>query len=224
MQKMKFAELLCTRLCHDLTGPIGALANGAEFLGEEGFEMQGQAVELIASSAAQAVARLQFYRRAYGRINDSGEASLSELKKLVEDYLVGSKVTLDWPDTHTDSAGLSVSYKMGRLLINLVLIAFSTLLRGGTISVRLAPGEQSKEIRITAAGSTVKWDKALEEVLAAKVDPDDITPKTIQAELTRFLAEELHASLTWQVDDASVAFVATQPVTPLEPAQSQAGI
>jgi histidine phosphotransferase ChpT len=51
--ELKLAELLCTRLCHDLTGPIGAVSNGAEFLSDEGFELQGQAVELIVSSAGR---------------------------------------------------------------------------------------------------------------------------------------------------------------------------
>lgn len=212
MHEMKFAELLCTRLCHDLTGPIGALANGAEFLGEEGFEMQGQAVELIASSAAQAVARLQFYRRAYGRINDSGEASLSELKKLVEDFLAGSKITLDWPDTNTDAAGISISYKMGRVLINLLVIGMNSLLRGGTIAVRIMAGDTAKEVHVICTGNAVKWDKAIEDVLSKRVESSAITPKTIQAELTRSLAEELHAVLSWQVQDTVLELVAAQSV------------
>ena len=48
----KLAEMLCTRLCHDLTGPIGAVNNGAEFLDEEGFDMQNEAVQLIVTSVA----------------------------------------------------------------------------------------------------------------------------------------------------------------------------
>lgn len=216
MHNMRFAELLCTRLCHDLTGPIGALANGAEFLSEEGFEMQGQAVELIATSAAQAVARLQFYRRAYGRINDSGEASLSELKKLVEDYLVGSKVTLDWPDIHTDASGISISYKMGRLLINLILLCNGALLRGGSISVRVTVANGVKTLKVGCAGSNVKWDKALDDVLKKTCDASQLTPKTIQAELTRSLAEELNAELTWVNDDVSMEFTVKQVVQPPE--------
>lgn len=212
MNSMKFAELLCTRLCHDLTGPIGALANGAEFLSEEGFEMQGQAVDLIATSAAQAVARLQFYRRAYGRINDSGEASLTELKKLVEDYLAGSKTTVDWPDTHTDSSGISISYKMGRLLINLILLCNGALLRGGNVSVRVAANGTHKELQVACAGTSVKWDKALDDVLQKKTDPAAFTPKTIQAELTRSLAEELHAEISLTVDEVSMEFKVRQPL------------
>jgi histidine phosphotransferase ChpT len=76
----KLAEMIATRLCHDLTGPIGAVNNGAEFLDEEGFDMQNQAVQLILSSAHEAVNRLQFYRQAYGRVGDTGEASLSDKK------------------------------------------------------------------------------------------------------------------------------------------------
>ena len=53
----RLAEMLCTRLCHDLTGPIGAVNNGAEFLGDEGFDMQNEAVQLILSSAHEAVNR-----------------------------------------------------------------------------------------------------------------------------------------------------------------------
>ncbi len=221
MQEMRFAELLCTRLCHDLTGPIGALANGAEFLSEEGFEMQGQAIELIASSAAQAVARLQFYRRAYGRINESGEASLSELKALVEDFVAGSKINIDWPDTHTDSAGISVSYKMGRLLINLVLISVGSLLRGGTITVRLACVDNTKEIRISATGSSVKWDKALEDVLKKNVDLESLSPKTIQAELTRSLADELNCSLSWNIEETSTEFLVRQALATVEKTEPQ---
>src|ERR1700743_3868637 len=115
IKELQMAELLCTRLCHDLTGPIGAIANGAEFLSDEGFDLQGQAVELITSSATQAVSRLQFYRKAYGRINDDGEANLAEQKKIANDFFAGGKVTLDWPDMHTDALNVSVSYKMGRL-------------------------------------------------------------------------------------------------------------
>lgn len=205
--ELKLAELLCTRLCHDLTGPIGALANGAEFLSDEGFDLQGQAVELINSSAAQAVSRLQFYRKAYGRINEDGEADLSEQKKITQDFFAGSKITIDWPDTHTTASGVSVSYKMGRLLLNLIIIVSSTLLRGGTLSIRITATEEAKEIRVSANGSTIKWDKDIEDALLGKIMLNDLEPKTVQAEMTRQLARELTADLTWTIDTTSSELV-----------------
>ena len=111
----KLAEMIATRLCHDLTGPIGAVNNGAEFLDEEGFDMQNEAVQLILSSAHEAVNRLQFYRQAYGRVGEAGEASLAEKKKLTMDFFSGTKVKIDWPDTHTDAAGMAISQKMLQL-------------------------------------------------------------------------------------------------------------
>jgi histidine phosphotransferase ChpT len=211
--ELKLAELLCTRLCHDLTGPIGALANGAEFLSDEGFDLQGQAIELINSSASQAVSRLQFYRKAYGRINEDGEADLSEQKKTVEDFFAGGKVTLDWPDTHTAASGVSVSYKMGRLLLNLIIIVSATLLRGGTLSVRITAEERAKEVRVGASGTTIKWDKEIEDTLLGKVALHHLVPKTVQSELTRLLTKELAAELSWQVSDSSVELILRQPIS-----------
>src|ERR1700709_2008856 len=104
----KLAEMLCTRLCHDLTGPIGAVNNGAEFLDEEGFDMQNEAVQLILSSAHEAVNRLQFYRQAYGRVGHMGESSLSDKKKITMDFFSGTKVKVDWPDAHTDAANMGI--------------------------------------------------------------------------------------------------------------------
>jgi histidine phosphotransferase ChpT len=96
---VRLAEMLATRLCHDLTGPIGAVNNGAEFLDDEGFDMQNEAVQLILSSAHEAVNRLQFYRQAYGRMGDVGEACLEDKKKIASDFFSGTKIKLDWPDS-----------------------------------------------------------------------------------------------------------------------------
>src|SRR5262249_28334561 len=151
-------EMLCTRLCHDLTGPIGAVNNGAEFLGDEGFDMQNEAVQLILNSAHEAVNRLQFYRQAYGRVSDSGEACLADKKALAVNFFSGTKMKLDWPDTHTDSSGISISQKMSRLILNMLVITAASLIRGGTISVRITASESGdKQVSITGTGETIKF-------------------------------------------------------------------
>ncbi len=197
IESLRIAELLCTRLCHDLTGPIGAVNNGAEFLAEEGFNMQGQAVELIVSSAFSAVARLQFYRVAYGKVNDHGEANLAEKQKLAMDFFVGSKITLDWPDSHTDSAGVSISVKMSRLIFNLLIIASGTLIRGGTVAVRITGDGQKRHVRVSAQGAGLKWDKDVEKMLTEPVPQAELTPKNIQLYLTRCYAEELASAVSF---------------------------
>lgn len=210
--ELKMAELLCTRLCHDLTGPIGAVNNGAEFLSEEGFNMQHQAVDLIVSSAFSAVSRLQFYRLAYGNVKESGEANLSDKQKLAMDYFAGSKVVLDWPDSQTDAAGVSVSTKMVRLIFNLLIVASSALIRGGTISVRISQDGDEKHVVVEARSPQAKWDAEIGDVLDRNASEEDLSPKNIQAQLTKYFADDLQAALKHHVSDDGVLFEVVQKV------------
>ena len=209
---MQMAELLCTRLCHDLTGPIGAVNNGAEFLKEEGFDLQSQAVDLIVSSAFSAVSRLQFYRMAYGNVKDHGEANLSEKQKIAEDYFVGSKITLDWPETHTDAAGVSISLKMARVIYNLLIVASGVLIRGGEISVRLEKDEQlHKIITVRAKGANLKWDGEAEKIFSSESFSGEINTKNVQLHLTKQYADDLRATIEWSVGADELVLHVTQP-------------
>jgi len=206
----KLAEMLCTRLCHDLTGPIGAVNNGTEFLEDEGFDMHNEAVQLILSSAHEAVARLQFYRQAYGRVNDSGETCLADKKKLAMDFFRAGKVKLDWPDSHTEASGVSISQKTGRLLLNLLVIAGGSLIRGGTLSVRLSVTDDHKQVRISAVGDTIKMDPEMAMILEGNGMESMLSPKTAQPFLTAKLAQEVGASLTVEVQKDRLEMVVTQ--------------
>lgn len=210
IDETRLAEMLCTRLCHDLTGPIGAVNNGAEFLDEEGFDMQHEAMQLILSSATEAVNRLQFYRQAYGRVGESGEASLSEKKALAALFFSTGKITLDWPDSHTDASGISISQKTSRLILNMLIIAAASLIRGGTIRVRLSePAQDTKEILVEAEGETVKLDPDLVAVLQGKTEMA-LTPKSSQAYLTHCIASEVGAMLMLEIAGNRLSFKATQ--------------
>ncbi len=211
-QNMQMAELLCTRLCHDLTGPIGAVNNGAEFLKEEGFDMQSQAVDLIVSSAFSAVSRLQFYRMAYGNVKDHGEANLSEKQKIAEDFFAGSKIILDWPETHTDAAGVSISLKMARVIYNLLIIASGALIRGGEISVRLQKDDQSRKIiTVSAKGTNLKWESEVEKIFSGESFSGEVTTKNVQLHLTRQYADDLRATIEWRVGADELVLQVTQP-------------
>jgi len=211
VDELQMAELLCTRLCHDLTGPIGAVHNGAEFLSEEGFNLQGQAMELIISSAFSAVTRLQFYRMAYGIVRDHGEASLADKQKLAADFFTGSKVTLDWPDSHTDAAGVSVSLRMSRLIFNLIIVASGALIRGGTISIRIGQdAEDHKQLTVGANGPGLKWDTEIEKMFTEDLAEPELNPKNVQAYLTRRFIDELGAKLACSVSGETLSMQLTQ--------------
>lgn len=201
------AEMLCTRLCHDITGPVGAIANGAEFLAEADTGMHDQAIDLITQSATEAVNRLQFYRLAYGRVNQRGEASLDDCKAVVQNFLQAGKVTLDWPDHHTDAAGIPVSRAGARLIYNMVILAVGTLIRGGTLSVRLSKSGDTTRISLAAAGPSIKWDTKIQQTLAHQVTVEALEPSTVQAYFTQVLAAE--AGLTLETQTGTESFEIT---------------
>ena len=217
--ELRMAELLCTRLCHDLTGPIGAVNNGAEFLAEEGFNMQNQAVDLIVSSAFSAVSRLQFYRMAYGNVKESGEVSLADKQKLATDFFAGSKIIVDWPDTEGEASGVSMSTKMARLIFNLLIIANGVLIRGGEISVRMGlDSAGNKKVTITAKGQHLKWEAEMSKVLEGGAAVDQLDPKNVQAQLTHYFIKDLGATFAHQTTAESVSFEVVQ--SPIHPTSS----
>ena len=192
---VEIAEMLATRLCHDLTGPIGAVNNGAEFLEDDEFGMADDAMGLIISSAKEAVARLQFYRHAYGKQSQAGEASLSEKKQLVADFLSSGKVKLDWPDTMTDACPIFVSNVFAQLLLNMIIIVNATLLKGGVLSVSIDEDLSSKEVTlsVTATGDMIKNDKEINAILEG-YSSIALSPQTVQVYLTTKIAKLIDAN------------------------------
>ena len=105
----KFAEMLCTRFCHDIIGPVGAVNNGAEFLRDEMPSVKSQALDLIESSSKEAVSRVQFYRQAYGVGLQNSVASLNETKNTAQNFFLSTKNELVWDSSYLDSSGIQIN-------------------------------------------------------------------------------------------------------------------
>ena len=115
-------------------------------------------------------------------------------------FFSGTKVKLDWPDSHTDASGIAFSQKMSRLLLNLMIIAGASLIRGGTLSIRVSePQEGEKHVEMVAEGETIKLDADTVAILQSNHDDVLLTPKTCQPFLAMKLAQEVGASLKHQI-------------------------
>ena len=191
---MQLAEFLCARMCHDITGPIGAISNGVEFLQDEGCGMQDQAVELIATSAVEAVARLQFFRVAYGSVNTQGETDLGKCRSLTKALFAHSKITLHWADESAESCDVNISAHKARLLLNLIVIAAATLIRGGKVSVSIYQDEQQVYLIVKAEGDTVRWD-ADSEALLARGSMGALDSRNVQLYYTHLQAQDLEINM-----------------------------
>ncbi|TAE34515.1 MAG: hypothetical protein EAY65_02515 [Alphaproteobacteria bacterium] len=189
---INFAQLLLTRFCHDITGPVGAIHNGVEFLHDSG-SMQHQAIELIEQSAHHALVRIQLFRYLYGILKEQGDADIVEHYKLLQNYFEGSKTTLGF-----EIGSLRLSHEACRLLLNLVIIMGACLIRGGSCAIEQHQNPPS--ILIVVHGSNVRMEDKVQQAL---VHPDIHIPdtQTIHVYYAALLAQHLGATLTLDVQE-----------------------
>src|SRR6202140_2603550 len=115
---LDLAALLCSRVCHDLISPVGAIVNGLEVLEEDKDEATKTfALDLIKKSARQASARLQFCRLAFGAAGSAGaQIDLGDAEKVTRGLIEDEKVKLTW---HAPRALMPKNYV--KLLLNMLL-------------------------------------------------------------------------------------------------------
>lgn len=186
MNALDLSSLLCSRLCHDLMSPVGALNNGIELLADEQDpEMRERCLELLAESARTTAAKLKFFRLAFGSAGGFGEAVDSAEAKGALQGLLGSdgRIELGWM-----VADDKLAKGATRLLLNLAMIAGDALVRGGRLDVGAETADGSIEIAIRAEGPRIALDPAIRDALLD--DSDAIEARTAGAWLARSLARE----------------------------------
>lgn len=184
MDKLDFSALLCSRLCHDLLSPVGAMNNGLELLADETDPaMREQVLELLGDSARAAASKLKFFRLAFGAAGgygaeiDTGEAKLA-LEGLVS---AEGKIELGWMVSEPKLPKDAV-----KLLLNIAMIAGDGLVRGGRLDVGAENGAGGLEMVIRAEGPRLMIDPAIRDVLANGAD--EVEPRTSAAYLAHSLA------------------------------------
>src|SRR5271168_15598 len=129
---MDLAALLCSRVCHDVISPVGAIINGLEVLEDEkDGEMRQFALDLIKKSAAAASARLQFCRLAYGAAGSAGASiDTGDAESVTRGLIVNERTSLVW-----NAARHYAPKNKVKLVLNLCLIATTAIPRGGVVTV-----------------------------------------------------------------------------------------
>lgn len=189
---IRVAELIATRFSHDITGPIGAVNNGAEFLEEGDQEMLPHALELISSSAREAVSKVMFFRHCYGMVRGEGRVDMQEFQPMVQRFFQSGSTRLEW-----QVGGVSFDRDEGRLLANLIYLASGVLVRGGLLQVA-AREAGGLHLSVRAEGTTVKCEEEWVAVLGGKRTAQDLTPRSVQIFLTLMLAADLGAEMHYQ--------------------------
>ena len=188
MEDIRFASILCSRLCHDLVSPVGAFANGIEILSEERDpQIRQQVMELLEQSATQTSNRLQFFRIAFGAAGGLGEMlDLREAHKALTSLFSSNDIEIDWQPAAEAHAKDAI-----KLLLNLGLIAGEGLIRGGKLSVEFSGNEESIDITVTAEGERFILQDKARAALAGELDQAEMDPRTVPAFLAVQLARQL---------------------------------
>ena len=190
---LRIAELLASRLCHDLVGPIGAVNNGMELLVDDEFGMADDALQLASTSARRAADSLQFFRLAYGMAGSRVGGELSELRNLAEAHLKPTKAELMWSDVTLPEGAPD---DLGKLLLNMIELGQETLPRGGSLTVGLSGGDGSVTVEIIAAGEGAQMRPETEAVLSSATSLDELTPRNVHGHFTALVAERLGGKLS----------------------------
>lgn len=184
---LRVLQLLCSKLCHDLVGPVGAVNNGVELVREMAAGMDNEAMELIGSSARQVAERLQFFRVAFG-LGGAVRTSL-EARNLLTRGVIGAKKELVWPAAN-DAAPIQLDDTGLKLLLNMVYLSSGALPRGGRVDVHVEPSGDVLRLTVTAGGTGVALHEEARRALAGEMSVRELTPRVVQHYYTHILARQ----------------------------------
>ena len=188
LDPLDLAALLCSRVCHDVISPVGAIVNGLEVLDEEkDAEMRTFALDLIKKSATVASAKLQFCRLAFGAAGSAGASIDTGDAETVTRGLFGDdKVKLDWR-----APRVLMPKNRVKLLLNLCLVGAGTIPRGGTMAVEVLGENEDAVLRVVTKGSYARVPAGVAALLAGAPDHAAVDAHAIQPFFTGLVAREV---------------------------------
>jgi histidine phosphotransferase ChpT len=193
MNAIDLASLLCSRLCHDLLSPVGALNNGLELMADEQDpEMRERCLELLEESAKASASKLKFFRLAFGAGGGFGESiDTQEARSALEGLFGAEKRTeLGWMVSDDELPKGAV-----KLLLNLALIAGDALVRGGRLDVGAERDGGALEIVIRAEGPRILLDPTLRETILTGSSGGTVEPRAAGAWLAHELAAQARGEI-----------------------------
>ncbi|MDE2621410.1 MAG: histidine phosphotransferase [Sphingomonadales bacterium] len=207
---LDLAAMLCSRLCHDMLSPVGALTNGLElFADEKDPAMRGRIIELLEQSAKTSADKLKFFRLAFGAAGGFGELVPVDEARAVIEALIGNngRIEARWA-----LSGASLPKPAIKMLLNLALIGIEALVRGGTLDLGAELREGESEIVIRAAGPRIAFDPLVGKALEGTLGAGELSSRTAPAVMLRQLTDELGGTLQSMLTGEALVMGATLPV------------
>ncbi len=203
---LDLAALLCSRVCHDLISPTGAIVNGLEVLDEKESDQETKnfALDLIRKSAKTASARLQFCRLAFGAAGTAGaQIDLEDAQNMARAFIEDEKTRLVW-----NMPCLLLPKNRVKLLLNMVVIAGQSIPRGGTITADPVGEGESLGFRLTVSGPNARVPQAVPALLDGASESGSLDAHAIQPFYAGMLARACGVKLELKSDGDTVIIAA----------------
>ncbi|MGH6793305.1 MAG: histidine phosphotransferase ChpT [Methyloceanibacter sp.] len=207
---LELAALVSSRICHDVINPISAIANGLELLGEEPDEaMREAAMDLIRKSAAQASAKLQFARLAFGAGGSAGaEIDLGDAERVARDFIEGTgKHQISW-----QGPAATLPKDKVKLLLNLVALGIVALPRGGALNVEIAGSPPEVALTVNAKGEAARLTDQVKSLLSG-ANGVAVDAHSIQPYYASRVAAAAGMTVTVETSEGEVELKAVQSMT-----------
>ena len=205
LSDLELAALVSSKICHDIISPVGAIANGLEVMDEDADQsMRDHAMDLIRKSAAQASAKLQFARLAFGAAGTAGtQIDINEAEKVARAVAESGKHTLEWSGPSATLAKDKV-----KLLLNMVTLALAALPRGGTLKVSISGEGDASSFEVRCQGDSARIPENLAALMAGSTG-QALDAHSIQPYYTLRIASAAGMSLNADSDGSDVVLAAS---------------
>jgi histidine phosphotransferase ChpT len=201
LSDLDLAALLCSRVCHDIISPVGAIANGLELMDDPDVDadMKATALDMVRSSAKTATAKLKFCRIAFGASGSAGaHIDMGEAGEMAKAFVGDEKVRLDWQAPRENRPKAEV-----KLVLNMMMLAIAGIPRGGVVTVRV----DGRVFSVTAQGERAKLPQQMVDVLTGAVAADTLDARMVQPYYAKLLAQTAGLSLAMAMTGDDVVAV-----------------
>jgi histidine phosphotransferase ChpT len=201
LSDLDLAALLCSRVCHDIISPVGAIANGLELMDdpETDAAMKATALDMVRSSAKTANAKLKFCRIAFGASGSAGaHIDMGEAGETAVAFVGNEKTKLDWQAPRENRPKSEV-----KLLLNMVLLGIAGIPRGGVVTVTV----EGRAFKVRAQGERAKLPQQLVDALTGATVADQLDARLVQPYYTRILAQQAGLAIAMTMDGEDAVLV-----------------
>jgi histidine phosphotransferase ChpT len=206
IEPSRLAAFIASRICHDLISPVASVSSALELLEEPGdADMKAQAEQLLHNGAESAGARIQLLRYAFGSAGLSDTAAdRHEVRRIVEGFMKSHKPSIEW-DIETEH----FSCGHARVLMNLVIMATTSIPRGGVVHLKVGNDGDGLSIMAHAKGPKARLTDFTASAIAGETPEEGWSARTIQPLFAKMVANDLDGDITAIAGEENVRFVAS---------------